>query len=250
MHGRKWLAGLIFLLLAGCASKTLLQPDCHSCTVEEQVWKDFSFATLDGKWKGSVETWKNERDSKKRVKSEKVAELQFLSGDEFTKSRGVTCAGLPTGSLVMNGLLWETASGPGKEYDAFVPVEEDKVAYGRLTFEKMNGKDLCQFRRYGRVMGKNRLNMPSISFTDSVLPAGRNVASVASEREISVEFLRYVQPKTSAVFQANSRRPASAADAERPALMLRVFQVQTVTNKDRGEWSSTEEQIYRLWKAN
>ncbi|MGZ3693247.1 MAG: hypothetical protein ACXWQO_03515 [Bdellovibrionota bacterium] len=253
MHGRKWLAGftLFTIALAGCASKTLLQPDCHSCTVEEQEWKDFSFASLGGKWKGSVETWKNERDSKKKVKDEKVAELQFLTADEFLKTRGSTgCAGLPAGSLVLNGLFWQNAS-EAKEYDAFIPVEDDKVAYGRLSFEKMNGKDFCQFRRYGRVMGKNRLNLPSVSFSDAVLPGGRNVASTGKEREISVEFLRFVKPNTTAAFTGvASRRPASLGDAERPPLMLRVFQVQSITNKDRGEWSYTEEQIYRLWRSN
>lgn len=251
MHGRKWLAGFSILLLASCASKTLLQPDCHSCTVEDQEWKDFSWNSLDGKWRGSVETWKNERDSKKRVKTEKFAELQFLPAETFLKSRGgVSCAALPAGSLVMNGLFW-AGSGEVKEYEAFVPVEDDKVAYGRLSFEKMNGKELCQFRRYGRVMGKNRLNLPAVSFSDSAAP-GRTIANAVpgAEREVSVEFLRYVEPKVTKDFRQDGRRPASASEAERPPLMLRVFQVQTVSNKARGEWSSTEEQIYRLWRAN
>jgi hypothetical protein len=116
----------------------------------------------------------------------------------------------------------------------------------------MNGREMCQFRRYGRVMGKNRLNLPTVSFSDAVLPGGRVLASAENnlpEREISVEFLRFVKPKVASVIGAKSRRPASVSEAERPSLMVRVFQVQTVNNKDRGEWKSTEEQIYRLWQV-
>lgn len=249
MHAWKCIALFSVLFLVGCASKTLLQPDCHSCTVEDQEWNDFAWSSLEGKWRGSVETWQNERDTKKRVKTEKVAELQFLPADGFLKSRGTdSCANLPAGSVVLNGLFWNTGS-ERKEYEAFVPVEEDKVAYGRLSFEKMNGKDFCQFRRYGRVMGKNRLGLPSASFSNAVLPGGRTIASSGSEREISVEFLRFAKSKPSTKdFSADGRRPAAAIEAERPPLMLRVFQVQTQVNKDRGEWRSTEEQIYRLWK--
>lgn len=251
MNARKCFAILTTLILAGCASKTLLQPDCHSCTVEDQSWKDFSWNTLEGKWRGEVESWKNERNSKNKARNTVAAELQFMSGEQFLQARGANeCAALPKGSLVLNGLFWGGMPG-AKEFEAFVPAEEGKVAYGRLSFERMNGKDFCQFRRYGRVMGKNRLSLPAVSFSDSVLPGGRVIASAPNtEKEISVEFLRFVQPQVAADFPKGSRRPAAAAEAERPSLMIRVFQVQTLNNKSRGEWSSTEEQIYRLWRAN
>lgn len=253
MQAWKCVASFSFLfLLAGCAPNSLLKADCHSCTVEEQEWKDFSWTNLEGKWKGSVETWKNEREAKKKVKQEKPAEMQFFAADTFLKARGVgSCAGLPANSVVLNGVFWGNGIAT-KEFEAFVPAEDDRVAYGRVSFEKMNGQDFCQFHRLGRVMGKNRLNLPSVSFTDRALPGGRAIASTPNEKEISVEFLRFdSRGKTAKAFAADGRRPASKPEAERPVLMIRVFQSESRNlTKDRGELSSTDEQIYRLWKTN
>jgi hypothetical protein len=252
MQTWKCVAGFLTLIsLAGCAPNSLLKADCHSCTAEDQAWQDFSWTNLQGKWKGSVETWKNERSAKTKVKQEKPAELQFLSADAFVKAQATgACSGLPENALVLNGVFWGTATST-KEFEAFVPAEDDHVAYGRVTFEKMNGKEFCQFHRFGRVMGKNRLNLPSISFTDRALPNGRVIASSPNEKEISVEFLRFdAKTKSASAFRKDGRRPSSKVESERPSLMIRVFQSESRVSKDRGELSSTDEQIYRLWKTN
>ncbi|HEY8279527.1 MAG TPA: hypothetical protein VIH99_07890, partial [Bdellovibrionota bacterium] len=251
--GRKCLALTLFLLApltTACSPNSLMKPDCHSCTVEEQEWKDFTWTSLVGRWRGSVENMRNLVGVAKKAKTDKRAELNFVKGDAFMQAHGGSCTSLPAESVVLNGLFWESAS-QGKEYEAFVPVEDGKVAYGRVSFEKMNGKELCHFRRFGRVMGKNRLDLPTVSFSDkAVATDGRALASANSEQEFNVEFLRFAwQDKATKQFSGDGRGPASVKEQERPALILRVFRVDTKGSGSRSEWSSTEEYIYRLWKA-
>lgn len=248
MHGRLSFIILALLLLGGCSSKMLLTPDCHSCTVEEQEWKDFSWNELTGRWKGFVETTKNQQGAKKS-RVEKAAELTFLTGEQFMNTHGGSCKGLAKEAVVLNGLFWEDGKN-SREFDAFVPTEEDKVAYGRISFEKLNGKDLCRFQSFGRVMGKNRLDLPSVSFSDQVVQPGRTIASRTSADDINVEFLRFAaKDKPTKAFSKDGRKPSSVKEQERPPLMFRVFRVTSKVNKNRGEWSSTEELIYRLWKT-
>lgn len=250
MHGRLIVGALgLFVLISGCSSKnSLMKPDCHSCTVEEQEWDEFSWNALVGRWKGSVENFRNGADAKKS-RTDKAADLQFVKAPAFLRTFGGTCQNLPEGAVVLNGQLWENGS-MTKEYEAFVPAEDGKVAYGRVSVEKVNGKDLCHFRRFGRVMGKNRLNLPTVAFTDSAVTKGRVPASQGNEQEYNVEFLRFATlDKGVKDFQSSGRMPASAREQERPSLILRVFKVSHSTQGDRGTWNGTEEYIYRLWKT-
>ncbi len=250
MHGRKCLALALFATsLAGCSPNVLLQPDCHSCTVEEQEWQSFSWNGLLGKWKGSVESMKNYQGSKK-TKIDKTAEFKFLKAETFLQAFGGSCQSLTPDAMIINGQLWDDGSN-AKVYEAFVPVDGDKVAYGRVNIDKVDGKNLCHFHRLGRVMGKNRLNLPTVSFSDpSATGAGHMPASTNSEQNVSVEFLRFA-PLEAAIktFQPDGRRPAALQEQERPSLILRIFKVSTKTGGDRGEWTGTEEYIYRLWKT-
>ncbi len=249
MQGRMCFALALFLLaLTGCSPNVLMKPDCHSCTVEEQEWKEFSWNALLGRWKGSVQNMRNNLGAKK-TQTDKPAELSFLTAENFVKAHGMACQSLPANALVLNGQLWENATST-KEYEAFVPAEDGKVAYGRVSVDKVNGKDLCHFRRFGRVMGKNRLDLPTVSFSDRAITKDRMPASLNAEQEISVEFLRFAaKEKPMKAFQGDGRRPASVKEQERPPLILRVFKVSSKTTGERGEWSGTEEYIYRLWKT-
>jgi len=246
MQGRKCFAfAALSIAIAGCSPNSLMKPDCHSCTVEEQEWKKFSWSELEGKWKGSVESLSNSRDAAKKNKSDKYAELNFMRAEKLG-----ACPSLPENALVLNGLLWEqNRAVTNKEFEAFVPAEDGRVAYGRVSFKKVNGKDHCQFRRLGRVMGKNRLNLPTVSFSDRNLTAGRGLASASPQQEISVEFLRFAPLEKPVSFQGNARKPASLKDQERPALILRIFKIATASGSLKSEWAGTEEFIYRLWKA-
>lgn len=237
MHGRKWLF-LSLLFMAGCSGNSLMQPDCHSCTVEEQAWKDFSWPDLPGQWKGSVETMKNDRGIAKRAKADKKVEFRFFTAGDFLKARNSSCDRLPADAIVMNGQLWE---GKKAEYEAFLPVESGKVAYGRLSFEKMNGKEICQFRRLGRVMGTNRLALPVVSFSEYSTVSGRSLASLANDSEYSVEFLRFAAAETKGAGRG-------LASTERPPLMIRVSRTSSRSGGERGQWSGSEERIFRLWK--
>lgn len=256
MHGRQCFAiSLLLLSLAGCSSNSLMRPDCHSCTVDDQRWKEFSWNDLVGKWKGSVENLRNVQATAKKTKTDKAAELNFVKAETFLQAWGAECKGLPRQALVLNGVLWEGGAG-AKEYEAFVPVEDGKVAYGRVTFNKLNGQGVCRFRRLGRVMGKNRLDLPSVSFSDRAVNTGRGLASKGDDQDISVEFLRFANAeRAKKTFGTDGRKPASVKDQERPPLILRVFRVSSHTstetnNELRGEWSGTEEYIYRMWKAD
>lgn len=249
MHGRKcFVFSAILATLAGCSSNSLMKPDCHSCTVEEQEWKEFSWGSLEGKWKGTVENIRNERDQAKKTKTEKSAEFTFVKASAFG-----ACTTLPANAVVLNGLLWEQGSDTGnREYEVFLPAEDGKVAYGRVSVGKMNNKDFCQFRRLGRVMGKNRLNLPTVSFSGRNASTGRTIASATAEQpkeqDVSVEFLRFSPLEKPVAFQADGRKPASTKEQERPALIFRVFKISTVPT-GKHEWAGTEEYIYRLWKT-
>lgn len=238
------------LLLAACSSPTsIMKPDCHSCTTEAQEWKDFKFAALSGSWKGSVERLRNERVQSKKVKSEQRTQLRFVNAAEFFTAQKAACASVPAEALVLNGVLWDDGRAKN-EFEAFLPVEDGNVAYGRISIEQVSGQRVCQYRRLGRVMGKNRLALPTVSFSESA-SLGRNVASAdRSESNLSLEFLRFAPEEArSENFAGESRRPASAAVQEKPPLMIRVFKVSSRDSQGRGQWKGTEEYLYRLWRA-
>jgi hypothetical protein len=224
--------------------------------VEDQAWNEFAWPELSGRWQGSVETVKNDRASAKRDKSERKVEFRFLTAADFLKAKNASCDSLPADAVVMNGQLWESAS-KRAEYEAFVPAESGKVAYGRLSFEKMNGKEFCQFRQMGRVMGMNRLALPVVSFSEHSKVSGRALASLASDSEYSVEFLRFA-PAGKAVEAQEVPVPSVkgwgsvdpiVARSERPPLMIRVSRITSREGGERGEWRGSEEQIFRLWKT-
>jgi hypothetical protein len=260
MQGRICLVAVFAALaLAGCSHNSLLSPDCHSCTAEEQAWSDFSWSRLAGRWRGSMELTHNEKSLAKKKKVEKSVDLRFLSAESFLKAKGAVCESLPADAVVLNGQLWANPSAAAgdaaaagaeaqraQQYEAFVPVEGDKVAYGRLDFEKMNGKEICHFHRLGPVMGRNRLALPSVSFAEYGALSGRSLASVGDEGEYSLEFLRFAPE---AVAAGSGRGPASAEAKERPPLMIRVFKVSSAPAGKRGTWKGSEERLYRLWRA-
>jgi hypothetical protein len=237
--------------LSACSGPDrFLNPDCHSCTVQDQAWKEFPFADLSGTWKGSVETVRNERSASKKEKEEARTQLRFLTAAEFLKAKGAACKSVPAEALVLNGLLWSDGSSPRQEFETFLPVENGNVAYGRLSLESLNGEKVCRYRRLGRVMGMNRLSLPTVSFTEEAA-LGRTIASTGGvATDVNLEFLRFAPPRAPSEFTADQRRPASALEQEKPALMIRVFKLSTRASQGRGQWKGAEEQLYRLWKAN
>lgn len=245
MHGRKCLFLIAGLLLASCSSKSFLSADCHSCTVEDQSWKEFSWKNLPGKWKGTVETVTTQKGAKKNKKEEAV-EFRFLTAQEFMQAKQATsCGSLPEETIVLNGVLWQSPD--VSTYEAFVPMPDDKVAYGRLHLEKINGATTCRFSKFGGAMGKNRLNLPAIAFSDRGNSSGRGLASL-NEKETNLEFLRFAGTDPKVAFKGDGRGPASVKEQARPALMIRMFQLSTTENEGKSQWGGSEEKIYRLWK--
>lgn len=155
----KWsLAFGAFLILgffASCSGKSILSAGCHSCVEETQSWNEVSWKDLADHWKGNVETTRNEKVKIKREKSEQPAEFHVVSLDEFYKGYGLTsCEGVSSNAVALNGQLWSSeVNSQKKEFEAFVPAEDDQIAYGRLAVENQS----CHFQRLGRVMNKNRL---------------------------------------------------------------------------------------------
>jgi hypothetical protein len=247
MQGWKCLVLSFVVSLSACSGKSLLQADCHSCTEEEQRWKDFSFAALNGSWQGSLETHKN--DGVKKHKEEKRAELRFVDAKSFLTAKGVNaCAELPEESVILNGLLWESGRSV-PEFEAFGKAEDGRVAYGRVTIDK----DQCRFHRLGRVMGRNRLALPAVQFSQREARSSRAPASMGRENEVSVEFLRFDPSagKVASSFEKTGRRPAAVEISERPALLIRVYKTASrYSNASEGQWNGTEEYLYRLWKTN
>jgi hypothetical protein len=250
MQGRKcFVAALSILILTGCSPNSIMKPDCHSCTVEEQDWSAFSWASLSGQWRGSVETVKNVKGSK-RTQKQSAASLRFLTAAQFLEAQGATaCGTLPADGLILNGMLWSREKDQAAEYDAFVPVEDNKVGYGRVSFENLNGKRVCHFRQMGPVMGQNRLALPSVSFTEET-GKGRALASLGSDTEMNVEFLRFAPDSAKQyAFRKDGRGPASEKALERPPLIIRVYKTTSRSVGERGIWNGSEEQLYRLWKV-
>lgn len=258
MQGRgcfKIFIALLIPIFSACSSNPLMKPDCHSCTAEDQEWDEFAWSDLTGQWKGEVEVLKNEKDASKKEKQVKKVNIRMFTAKEFLEVKGgLACASLPANSLVVNGLFWGSEKESAKqEYEVFLPAEDDKVSYGRLTFEKVNGQSVCQFRSLGRVMGKNRLNLPSVSFAESSSKkqdSGRALASALNDKEVHFEFLRFSSADAKPVdFAEDGRKPASVEKKEKPPLMVRVVQSWSKEGGSRGQWQGTEEQIYRLWKS-
>jgi hypothetical protein len=249
MQGRKcWPFAVFFISLTACSGKSLLQADCHSCTTQEQRWEDFAFPALTGSWQGSVETVRNKGAEKK--KEEKRAEFRFVDATAFLAAKKITeCAALPARAVVLNGVLWEFGSG-SQDFEAFAEAEEGRVAYGRLSISA----DGCRFRPLGRIMGKNRLALPAVQFSQREAGGGRAPASAgADDSEIGVEFLRFEPVEARATgFEANGRAPASSKLKERPALLIRVYKTPSrIAGKSVGsDLAGAEESIYRLWKVN
>lgn len=252
MHGWKCFALAVSLVtLSACSGKSLLQADCHSCAEEEQRWEDFSFSALSGTWRGTIETWTHDYKTKKQ-KDEKRVEFRFVESNSFLNAKGVaSCTGLPKDSVVLNGVLWESGSN-AKEFEAFAKTEDGLVSYGRIGFEKLNGSEVCRFKRLGRVMGRNRLALPAARFSQRGI-GGRSPASgPAPEFDVNVEFLRFDVASVKPVeFRKDGRRPAALALEERPTLLIRVYKSvkQDATGK-KPAVPSTVEHLYRLWKAN
>jgi hypothetical protein len=243
MHG--WKCFLVLsLVLSACGSQSLLTADCHSCVNEEPKWTEFAWENLPGKWRGSFEQTRQARGETKTDRKTRTVQLQFVPLREVVPS-GLSCSDLPKDSVAAKGVLWDSgAANRVNEFDVFFPSAEGTIAYGRLSFHKINGEGVCEMRRFGRVMGKNRLDLPKVAFSAESSP-GRGLAQT-SEREVSFEFLRFV-PGTTQEIGSDQRAPASSEVAGKPQLMMRTTQVQTQDNGK--QWMQSEEGIYRLWRV-
>lgn len=258
MQGRKCLLVLSsFILLSACSGHTPKKADCYDCTQEEQSWKKFSWNSLEGSWRGSLETIANDVNAKKKRTQEDGVEIIFINGKKFLEAKGVTaCGAFPAESVVLNGKLWygdEQKESQEFSYEVFGKQEGDRVSYGRITLNRSNtGATSCEYQKIGRSVGMNRLELPAVNFAERLTPNGRVLASGATpEFEISMEFLNF-DPTRAKTQEFAGRKPAAVEEQDKPPLFFRVFKVARNVNGpySRGEWTGTKEYLYRLWRSN
>lgn len=274
-QGRFLVVSLIILVLSACSGQKPRAPDCFSCTEQEQSWQGFSWSSLQGSWKGSVETVTNIVTAAKKETKEDAVEVSFLDGKKFLESKGMTtCGAFPLQSVVFMGQLWRErdemtglnlatgkvslppsrsiASEGAKVYEVFGATEDDQVSYGRATFSQVNGQNFCSYAKVAGKFFKNRLALPALTFSRRVSADGRVIASgTTPEYEVSMEFLDFRPTAAKEAFaEKSARRPSSVFSHDKPQLFLRVFKI--ARNVDgaysRGEWTGTQEYLYRLWR--
>jgi len=265
MQGRKCLLAItIFTTIfsfAACSGKKPRKADCYDCTQEEQSWKKFSWNALEGTWRGSLETLTNEVNAKKKTHKEEKVEMSFVDGKTFLTTKNITgCANFPEESVVLQGQVWygdekiEAAKVTNHfVYEVFGKLKGDRVSYGRATIEKLNGENICTYQKIGKSVGMNRLAMPAMNFAQRITPNGRVLASgTTPEFEVSLEFLNF-EPNRAVKqgFGSGSRMPAAVEEQDKPPLFFRVFKISNnITSPySRGEWTSTKEYLYRLWRV-
>lgn len=259
MQGRKCFALVISLFIFAACSGGARKPDCFDCTEKNQSWNKFAWKELVGTWRGSMESV-SDGSGMKKSRDERSVEISFVHGTDFLKSYGVRdCGAFPAESVVVKGVLWMDANAAKRNkadytYEVFGKTDGDGVSYGRAVLEKVNGDLICKYQKVEHALTMNRLGLPAAEFTVRETPNGRVLASGSTpESQMSVEFLNY-SPKKAVVTEIakGGRAPASLTVKENPPLFLRVFRITNDVRSpyDRGEWKSTQEYLYRLWKTN
>ena len=280
MQGCKCLAILVCLFFVAC-SGTKRKADCYNCPETQQSWKKFAWSDLKGVWRGSMESVHNDTSFKEKQKQETPVEIEFVGASEFFATHGVDSCGLafPKDAIVLKGVLWLTeektkvaqkrtqggrmpagstavAAAKEKEYEVFGPGEKDSVVYGRATIQSHAGTVTCKFEKVEKKLMQNRLGLPAVDFTvREGAHGGRTLASgkpeTVRESEFSLEFLNYQPSKPKISLAKGTRAPASLTVKDNPPLFLRVFRITNAKGGvySTGEWQSTEEHLYRLWKV-
>jgi hypothetical protein len=252
MQGSKCLAffAIISILTISACSSNHRKGDCHECLDEPQAWNKFSWENLKGTWRGSLEVVTNDIHAKKKERAEKSVELSFVAGTDFLKQKNIaSCAKFPENSVVLVGQVWDAGKGAEHVYEVFGEREDNTVSYGRAVVTGAK----CNYVSLGRSVGKNRLDLPAVDFTQRKTKNRRVLASGATpETEVNFEFLNFESERTQKVaFINGSRMPASVQDQDKPPLMFRVFQMSRLVETPfaRGKWQRTDEHLYRLWKV-
>lgn len=249
MQGRMVVVAALTLVLAACGSTGMRKADCWDCVNEAQSWKKFPFEELVGNWKGNIEIVSNDTAKQKKERTEKFVELRFESIAEFAEKRKVVaCGSLPAEGIVMIGQVWDDGSG-SRVYEVLGKNSEGGVSYGRAT---VKGAE-CGYREVLSSVGMNRMAFPAVTFSQRKTPNGRVLASgTTPEFEVSFEVLNFERRQMKpAAFADGGRRPMSAEIQDKPPLLLRVFRLNRKVDGPyaRGEWTSTEEHLYRLWRS-
>ena len=251
---------LIFvpLLLTGAAlslsacSGNQSRATCFDCTTTPSSWSDFSFAKLEGTWRGTLEYSNNAAAAEKPEAKSSPVEVAFLEGKKFLRAYKIAdCAGFPAEAMVlMNELWWDRASkqpNSVRSFEVFGRSEKDKVIFGRARITRAEAGNSCEFASNEKAIAMNRLALPAVSLSQRLTSDGRALASGnTDEVDVDLEFLNFEHAKSAQAHRFEGKR-----EREAPLFFRFVKTTRRVPNAfSEGEWRATEEKIFRLWRVN
>ena len=267
VHGRiherikKIAAILIVLLSTACSGSKIKKADCYDCPSEDQKWTKFSWHKLEGTWRGNVEISADRLAAAKWEKATHWVELSFLEGKKFLNVYKVeACDRFPQESVVLLQAVWfkemPTAWPPQTKepiFEVFGRADSNRVSYGRVYFDRKDGKHVCHYQSFGGKVSMNRLAMPALAFSERMSPDGRLLASgETKEYELNFEFLNFVDEAKPERFAGRDSRAPASENKDNPPLFFRVVKITKSVNSPyaSGKWESTEEYLYRLWRVD
>lgn len=244
--------GLAGVLFVGCAS-TGSRATCFDCASTPQRWSDFGFEQLEGTWKGTQDLTINNADAEKLESASKKVEVTFLDGKKFLRLYSLnqdTCKGFPENSMVLVNELWwdrsEKRPSSDRVFEVFSKLGKDEVVFGRAYVTRVKGQNSCEYLTSGKAIAMNRLALPAVSYSRRLTPDGRALASGGTkEVDVNFEFLNFAGAKNADDYQWKGKKEQEAPLFFRFVKTTRVAQGAF----DGGEWSGTEERVFRLWRV-
>lgn len=246
-------AALAAAALTGCSGNQS-RATCFDCTTTPQKWSDFGFEQLEGTWRGTQHVSTNEASAEKVVTKEKKVEVAFLSGQKFLRAYKIapeSCTGFPAESVVlMNELWWDKSTAqPTDEraFEVFGKAAGDRVTYGRAYVKRAAGAATCAYVGSERPITMNRLALPAVVYSRRLTADGRALASgPTKEVDVNIEFLNFEKAKVDSEYRYQGKR-----EKEAPLFFRFVKTTRNVEGAfDEGNWSATEEKLFRLWRVN
>jgi hypothetical protein len=239
------------LALSAC-SGTQSRATCFDCTTTPSSWSNFSFTQLEGTWRGTVDHSNNAVTDKQPQSKSSSVEVAFLDGRKFLKAFKIeSCGNFPAEAMVlMNELWWDRASKQPenmRSFEVFGRADKDQVVFGRARITRTKTANTCEFSSNEKPIVMNRLALPAVSLSQRLTNDGRALASGSTDEvDVDLEFLNFEHAKN-----AERHRFEGKKEREAPLFFRFVKTTRSVPSAfSQGEWRSSEEKIFRLWRVN
>lgn len=244
---------LLAASLSSC-SGSRSRATCFDCDKEPSRWSQFGFDKLEGTWKGTQAFSQSAVDEKRTRESALPTEVTFLSGKKFLRAyklETAACGEFPAESVVLLNELWwdrgEKAASNERAFEVFGKGEKDTVIFGRAHVVRGAQGNTCQFTVNSKAIAMNRLALPAVAFTRRLTPNGRALASGnTAEVDVQLEFLNF-----DGSIRGKEHRFSGKKEKEAPLFFRFVKTKRNIQDSfDSGEWASTEEKVFRLWRTD